>query len=228
MSGAAVEKEAVKMHLASLSPLKSAIVREWLSTQSSFGDELELVAFEPEPTNCPQPLGLESARACIDKRLFNAPEPSHFSCVLAIENYIESVTEEPKGERRFYDRVLVVVRFVDCDGDWFEKWAVSPHSIHVPDFLVPLGGTPDIADPPGFSCTVGSLAHAADSCVPSDDWFRSCDGTNPSRREQILAALHLLMEPNDKSDCGTRECTAPAFQAALDRRERQSLYEQLS
>ena len=174
-----------EIHSASKNRIKYKAVKEWLRKA---GKSNKLVVFTPGETGCPQPCGPQSAFMCIHARLANK-KPERGIVLFAIENFIRQRTVDG----RWVDSVLIVVRYIDENGEQHETYVRSPSTVFVPKEFEPTE-EPDIAEPLGYSVTVGEKIAEAYPEIDPQDWFNSIDKFSPTRQEQIASGLDVLKD----------------------------------
>lgn len=195
-SQSAIKLEAVKAVVASANaPVPTTSTSSSSSSSSErrsafaglFTTDCAIESMKPVDTGCPQPVGEQSARACIARR-FSAIQEGvpEKTLLVGIENYIHC---QDVGHA-WYDRCLVVL--VYNGGSVCEEAMVD---IEVPEKFEPKSA-PDIVASPvlGFCETIGARFHAAFPHVPSDDWFRAASSTNPTRFDVVCDAFGRALQ----------------------------------
>jgi hypothetical protein len=176
--------------LASMSPVKLRAVMEWLTTHALTNP---LSAIKPAATNCPQPVGMESAAQCARMR-FGTMAGGAGIVLLSIENFIQM---SPDGSQ-WQDAALIIANFVNAAGEHCTTTVVSDF-VAVPAPYAPTGPC-DLAEPRGYKQTVGDRISASVKGASSTDWFKAVDSTNPTRAGQICGALDkLFIEPEERA-----------------------------
>lgn len=188
-----------KIVLLSKSSIKFAALEKFLANLTDamrsmyFSDKLTIETVEPGETGCPQPISLQSATTCIQRRLVphlsSMKQADDSVLFIAIENYLEhSVSKD-----QFWDRVLVM--FYSKGGNWCLKSKVhdSP-AVRAPDAYVPslnakVGSVNGIK---GCTITLGEMMHADNPSCPTDDWllFSPYALARLNRKQQILETLN--------------------------------------
>lgn len=169
--------------LASMSPIKLRAVMAWL-VKHNFANALS--AIDPASTNCPQPVGAESAAQCARKRIGTMVGGAGM-VLLSIESFISST---PDGGQ-WFDAALIIASFVDVNGEQRTTTVISD-CVAVPAPYAPTAPC-DFTEPLGYRETVGERISASIKGASATDWFQAVDESNPTRSEQICGALDKLL-----------------------------------
>ena len=185
-----------------------------------------LECIKPTDTECPQPIGLKAARECIDKRWCNHQKlveaGSWNTLFLVIENWVfpTKCTLTPDGKETVTDAVDCCAVLAMTNGGltrWYNCGA-SDESITVPlpsEYCARLSAHQTQHLRAGFSNglleTFGeSIRRASGDECPSDDWFKFVSPKNPSRHQQIVASLRVIIKSQmPQTDLLTRALDSP-------------------
>ncbi len=177
------------VHSASHSAVKTEALEKFIAKRGTFAQRLACVAGTVD-TGCPQPVGIDSARVCMGARMraFDDEPAMRGDVYIAIENYIE------QRDGLWYDKCAVTASFVDKQGFWRTKMAISGEQFLIPQEYAPTNASQlDIQKPCGFSQTVGERIYAAHPECPKDNWPRFLAGDEGADRiDQIIDALERL------------------------------------
>lgn len=172
-----------KIVVLSTSAVKQRAVVRWLRTKRRL--RVPVVCIEACPTDCPQPVTLQSALECLAKRLpINRLE--HGVLYLGIENFIEFCPFNC-----WADNVAVSATCVNADGVILTATSVGLFANYIPRKFSPKN-KPDVTSPLGFKFTVGQQIHDSHGEIPHDDWGPSVIPHNVDRVTQIFDALRRL------------------------------------
>lgn len=171
------------VYVLSKSAVKRAAVRRWLQISGRHTVALHFV--DSAETGCPQPFGEHSAFQCLARRLPRLHGGGHALWV-GIENYIYCA-----ASGKWCDAVAVSFTYVTNNGLVLTVMSSGQFGNLVPQEYEPASG-PDIANPLGFSETVGKRVHARHRDIPHDNWGHRVHAAGIDRRTQIVDALRML------------------------------------
>jgi hypothetical protein len=177
------------IYVHSTSEIKRAAVEKWLG----FYDQKDVQVFftKSEDTECPQPLGKDSAIQCLFKRL---PQKlldlaTYAQLHIGIENFIYQC----KSNGVWYDRVAVAATYVAPDDTFMFFATIGIVENLIPSEYAPVDA-PDITRPLGYRVTVGERISSALPHVLHDNWATAVDSENIDRVDQIFSALCCLQK----------------------------------
>lgn len=175
-----------KVCVLSKSKVKGDAVKRWL--RRSKRNWMQVTFIDSQATDCPQPLGQDSAMQCLFKRLPKFKSIERNTMYVGIENYISQ-----DADGRWRDKVAVSVTYVTNNGVLLHTATIGQFDNVVPRRFEPRT-LPDVVAPLGYSVTVGARIHAAYPDIAHDDWATEASMANIDRGTQIVDALRCLDE----------------------------------